>query len=281
MICPKCTNPGVQNHANGKDFYYCRTCKDEIVLTDPALDGNMAYATTYNRGAPTSSGFTTWGTITGGVPVGAGISGSSPTFKKGDILELLIDHAKLGCTGTHVIATSDIQGSSFPYISVAAVPPLGTNVMTASYDVHVFEVKAYVSNSIVGLSAAVGTTSSGGLSSGNPGLNGLGGSGVFIPTTNYSAPPPTPTPPIPQHALLPTRSHKPGKSVMGATKGQLVMAVGYGAFYSHYDVYGIVDYCAANYGYPNGYVLLQDQIVWGNAAIPVGMNEFLSKFEMF
>lgn len=32
MICQKCNNPGVLNSANGNDFYYCRSCKDEITL---------------------------------------------------------------------------------------------------------------------------------------------------------------------------------------------------------------------------------------------------------
>lgn len=31
MICSKCNNQGVENHALGKPFWYCRTCKDEIV----------------------------------------------------------------------------------------------------------------------------------------------------------------------------------------------------------------------------------------------------------
>jgi len=30
MICPKCKVAGIKNCANGKDFYYCRTCKEEI-----------------------------------------------------------------------------------------------------------------------------------------------------------------------------------------------------------------------------------------------------------
>lgn len=32
MICQTCSNPGVLNTVAGKDFYYCRTCKDEIKL---------------------------------------------------------------------------------------------------------------------------------------------------------------------------------------------------------------------------------------------------------
>lgn len=32
MICQKCNNPGVLNSVNGNDFYYCRSCKDEITL---------------------------------------------------------------------------------------------------------------------------------------------------------------------------------------------------------------------------------------------------------
>lgn len=30
MVCNKCKNDGILNQANGKKFYYCRTCKDEI-----------------------------------------------------------------------------------------------------------------------------------------------------------------------------------------------------------------------------------------------------------
>jgi len=33
VICEKCKNAGVLNTAGGKDFWYCRTCKDEIGLT--------------------------------------------------------------------------------------------------------------------------------------------------------------------------------------------------------------------------------------------------------
>lgn len=32
MICSKCNTEGVLNTVLGKDFYYCRTCKDEIRL---------------------------------------------------------------------------------------------------------------------------------------------------------------------------------------------------------------------------------------------------------
>ncbi len=49
MTCQKCNNPGVSNTAGGKDFWYCRTCKDEIMppvakaleprkMSDDALD---------------------------------------------------------------------------------------------------------------------------------------------------------------------------------------------------------------------------------------------------
>ena len=34
MICSKCSNPGVLNNANGKEFYYCRVCRDEIPLEE-------------------------------------------------------------------------------------------------------------------------------------------------------------------------------------------------------------------------------------------------------
>jgi hypothetical protein len=32
MICRKCKNPGIRNEVLGKEFYYCRTCKEEITL---------------------------------------------------------------------------------------------------------------------------------------------------------------------------------------------------------------------------------------------------------
>jgi len=32
MICKKCNETGILNHANNKPFYYCRTCKIEITL---------------------------------------------------------------------------------------------------------------------------------------------------------------------------------------------------------------------------------------------------------
>lgn len=32
MICSKCKSDGVKNQALGKDFYYCRTCKEEIEM---------------------------------------------------------------------------------------------------------------------------------------------------------------------------------------------------------------------------------------------------------
>lgn len=35
MICGKCNNPGVLNTVLGKDFYYCRACKEEIILDSP------------------------------------------------------------------------------------------------------------------------------------------------------------------------------------------------------------------------------------------------------
>lgn len=34
MICFKCKNDGILNQANGKDFYFCKTCREEIVLED-------------------------------------------------------------------------------------------------------------------------------------------------------------------------------------------------------------------------------------------------------
>jgi hypothetical protein len=41
VICQKCGNKGVLSSALGKDFWYCRTCKDEIRLdvVSPAPSG--------------------------------------------------------------------------------------------------------------------------------------------------------------------------------------------------------------------------------------------------
>lgn len=39
MICTKCNNPGVLNTVNHQDFYYCRTCKEEILLEE--VNGNI------------------------------------------------------------------------------------------------------------------------------------------------------------------------------------------------------------------------------------------------
>lgn len=35
MICTKCNEEGIHNTANGKEFFYCRTCKEEIGLESP------------------------------------------------------------------------------------------------------------------------------------------------------------------------------------------------------------------------------------------------------
>lgn len=34
MICKKCNTEGVKNQAMGKEFYYCRNCKEEIMLEE-------------------------------------------------------------------------------------------------------------------------------------------------------------------------------------------------------------------------------------------------------
>jgi hypothetical protein len=43
MICQICKNDGVLSSAGGNNFYYCRTCKIEIVLTEPqkAVDDEL------------------------------------------------------------------------------------------------------------------------------------------------------------------------------------------------------------------------------------------------
>lgn len=68
MICSKCNTEGVLNTVLGKDFYYCRTCKDEIQLESP------------NKGAFLQAGIdavknNNWGQIT----VGPGYRPAWPT----------------------------------------------------------------------------------------------------------------------------------------------------------------------------------------------------------
>lgn len=41
MICQKCNNPGVLNSVLNKEFYYCRTCKDEINLSQDFTEGTL------------------------------------------------------------------------------------------------------------------------------------------------------------------------------------------------------------------------------------------------
>jgi hypothetical protein len=45
MICPKCKCEGVRNQVFGVEFWYCRTCKDEIYQepkpTDTDSNGNI------------------------------------------------------------------------------------------------------------------------------------------------------------------------------------------------------------------------------------------------
>lgn len=45
MICQKCKNEGVRNSVLGKEFYYCRTCTDEIRLEEPPADKPAYYDT--------------------------------------------------------------------------------------------------------------------------------------------------------------------------------------------------------------------------------------------
>lgn len=50
MICPKCQDSGILNHANGIEFYYCRTCKIEISLEEaPAEHAEKESEVTYTR----------------------------------------------------------------------------------------------------------------------------------------------------------------------------------------------------------------------------------------
>lgn len=34
MTCPKCKETGILNQANGKDFYFCEKCREEIFLEE-------------------------------------------------------------------------------------------------------------------------------------------------------------------------------------------------------------------------------------------------------
>jgi hypothetical protein len=38
MVCKKCKSDGIKNVANNKEFYYCRTCKDEILLEQSTFE---------------------------------------------------------------------------------------------------------------------------------------------------------------------------------------------------------------------------------------------------
>ncbi len=40
MICPKCKSDGIKNFANGIPFYYCKTCKEEIIEENDNILGN-------------------------------------------------------------------------------------------------------------------------------------------------------------------------------------------------------------------------------------------------
>ncbi len=41
MICSKCKTPGIKNQALNKEFYYCRTCKEEIIDEYSNADNEM------------------------------------------------------------------------------------------------------------------------------------------------------------------------------------------------------------------------------------------------
>lgn len=55
MICTKCSNPGVENQAGGKTFWYCRTCKDEIMAEEPMSDLTMKYYGSLTQGSANPS----------------------------------------------------------------------------------------------------------------------------------------------------------------------------------------------------------------------------------
>lgn len=61
MICPKCKSDGILNTILGKDFYYCRTCKEEILLEEVDPDkGAIGKEDPFYLGDPTSTDLDTF-----------------------------------------------------------------------------------------------------------------------------------------------------------------------------------------------------------------------------
>lgn len=58
MICTKCNETGILNQAGGKDFYYCRTCKIEILLEVAEEKAGYTSLSTiqFDPGRPTKNG---------------------------------------------------------------------------------------------------------------------------------------------------------------------------------------------------------------------------------
>lgn len=113
MNCHKCKTPGVKNQVLGKEFYYCRTCKDEI--KEHAMTYEEALGFVNNNSTPSIAPLSSW------LPkINTDLAG----IKVGDWLVALID-GPLGykliqkdslCVVTKVIDSQfyEISGSVFP-----------------------------------------------------------------------------------------------------------------------------------------------------------------------
>jgi hypothetical protein len=47
MTCSKCSTEAIKNTALGKDFFYCRQCKEEVIETEIRMSsyGQLVYPT--------------------------------------------------------------------------------------------------------------------------------------------------------------------------------------------------------------------------------------------
>ena len=65
MVCPKCKNTGILNTVLGKDFYYCKTCKEEILLEEvfPDLEDHDSSYGNSNYYTPDTDGDIDWDSL--------------------------------------------------------------------------------------------------------------------------------------------------------------------------------------------------------------------------
>ena len=81
MVCSKCKNDGVLKTVLGKDFFYCRTCKDEI-LESPEIMVGLQYALDLLRqqgaGTPQPSPFAQQAAKKTSDPFSQGLSANMP-----------------------------------------------------------------------------------------------------------------------------------------------------------------------------------------------------------